>query len=199
MKKEENNSNDNLDKSARANGIPPATEYTSLYTHINNEIIEYSTYEVANTFADSQHQAESGNYMAALQLINSLALSGNVYAQMMLYEYYSHLDQHKDAIMWLQRASKQHHPFADFLLGAAYTENKEGLEKNIRLGQALLVKSAKNGLVDAQFVLGIWGINAYSQGGDKRQYEMGIKMLRMAADQNYLPAIEKLKELDEPL
>jgi len=194
--KKEDNSDDNLDESTQANSILPTVAYTSLFAHINNEIIEYSTYEVANTFSDAQHQAESGNYMAAIQLINSLALSGNVYAQMMLYEYYSHLDKHKDAIMWLQRASKQQHPFADFLLGAAYTENKEGLEKNIRMGQALLVKSAKKGLVDAQFVLGIWGIKAYSQGGDERQYEMGIKMLKMAANQNYLPAIDKLKELN---
>jgi TPR repeat protein len=196
MKKEENNSDNDLNKSAQADGIFPTAEYTALYARIKNEIIEHSTDEVAKAFADSQHQAASGNYMAAIQLINSLALSGNVYAQMLLYEYYSHLDQHKDAIMWLQRASKQHHPYADFLLGAAYTANKEGLEKNIRLGQALLVKSAKKGLVDAQFVLGIWGIKAYSQGGDKRQYDMAIKMLRMAADQNYLPAIDKLKELN---
>ena len=107
MIKENNNSIDH-DESNQVNSTFPTAENISLYTRIKNEIAEKSTTEVAKTFADSQQQAESGNYAEAVQLITSLALSGNVYAQMLLYEYYSHLDRQKDAIMWLQRASKQH-------------------------------------------------------------------------------------------
>ena len=183
------------DEPVQPESIYYATGYTSLYSRIKDEIIDTSTEAEAGVFDDSHKKAGSGNYLEAAQSIKSLALSGNVYAQMLLYEYYNRLDQSKEAIMWLQRASKKHHPFADFLLGAAYIANSEGLGRTVAEGQALLVKGAKKGLVDAQYVLGMWGINSYRKSGDQRQYDMGVRMLRMAAKQNYQPAISMLKGL----
>ena len=183
------------DKSLSSDSLYPTTGSTSIFERLKDEILERSTEKEVNAFAVSRNRAEAGDYTEAIQSIKSLAFGGNVYAQMLLYEYNNLLDQPKEAIMWLQRASKQHHPFADFLLGAAYAANNENNSKTITEGQVLLVKSAKKGLVDAQYVLGMWGINSYKRGGDQRQYDMGIRMLRMAADQDYQPAKEVLMEL----
>jgi len=183
------------DKSIPSDSLFPTTGYSSIFERLKDEILERSTEKEVGAFVDSRNRAESGDYAEAIESIKTLAFSGNVYAQMLLYEYNHLLDQPKEAIMWLQRASKQHHPFADFLLGAAYAMNNENHGKTITEGQVLLVKSAKRGLVDAQYVLGMWGINSYKRGGDQRQYDMGVRMLRMAADQDYQPAKEVLVEL----
>ncbi len=97
------------------------------------------------------------------------------------------------AILWIEKAAKSNLPSACFNLGIIKTS---GIGKSWNPFEAYILfqKAAEMGMPEAQFILGI--LHSYSLTVNK-DLQTTYNWVKKSANQNYKPAIEMLKDLNE--
>ncbi|MDR1382908.1 MAG: hypothetical protein LBJ67_03530 [Planctomycetaceae bacterium] len=94
-----------------------------------------------------------------------------------------------EAVKWLQKAANQNDSVAQLLLAKYYLQRRDVTKNNEEKGMKLLLKSAEQGNLDAQHILGVnYIVGQYIE----ENFEEGIKWLKKAAEQGHVLAQSSL-------
>ena len=132
----------------------------------------------------------------AFKLLGEVADNGIASAQFMLGEFYEYgKGTEKDidtAILWYERAAKQHYISAEAKFGDLYL-NGIGFEKDEKKAYEIYLKAAKRDFAPAFISLG----DCYQHGkGTKKSLENAARMYTIALERGVLAAQERLVNLD---
>jgi TPR repeat protein len=129
------------------------------------------------------------NESKSLELLKSAAEGGHVQAQNRLAIYYGNgylglQKDHKQAIIWYEKAAEQNYPAAQYNLGIQYLKGI-GVEKDILKAVSWYLRAAEKGSADAQFNLGV----CYDRGeGVSPDIRSAIKFYQLSAVQGNMNA-----------
>ena len=147
-----------------------------------------------NTFTEEQTDLINGDYVTVLDEIITLAMAGNIDAQMRLaYIHYHGLGvpmNHAKAKKWYLSAAEAGHVSAQYNLGWMY-ENGRGVSRDNKIAVKWYRLAAEAGHAFAQYNLGQIYENGEGVDQDKKD-KIAVKWYRLAAEAGHIPAQYKL-------
>ena len=142
-------------------------------------------------FEDAQAAHNQGDYLTEVKILRSLAVQGNLQAQLKLGHMYSEgqsLPQdYTEAANWFKKAAEQGDAEGQYYIGIAYQLGK-GIPQDYYEAMTWILKSAQQGYAIAQFVLG----HMYSDGeGVPQDYVLAHMWFNLAASRSPLGELDK--------